>query len=536
MRGNPRTPSIRGRSRLEITSWCSRSERSSLRLAWFSRRTMRSPSNSRQRVACCLALTRSSRSRLVFRSGRLARLSSRTCSRFQSSFWLFLTALRASTIGRSCRASTSEAPASPMSRFRLSAVTRTTRSTASATAAARPAAGAASIMGTTAGSTSEDGAGLRSTRGLAGGAGAFATTGTTGGVFSGMRGGSGGGGGGASFESAGFGAARLRRRGVVDRRGAAVVASSTGRDSGAAGSGGIRDVSVRPLCVAAAVSAAPVWESGAAETAAATSTFSGAAGTPLSMALSCAVAEPMRGPSVSSQFVRSASDICDASFRRSTQPSRTSTSAERSWIWPCCAATSTSSMACATFSTASRPTIRAAPLSECAARIKGSMVAGVLPVVSSASRPVDRVATWLSASVRNSSIRENPLRSSLTDSGSAGLRAWWSRRLPGGTGGLSTSAPRQGTLVGQPPGDTSQEGVREVILSPNGATVNSPGRQPRDRDTRPIPPSPAPQGRQKIRCRREFCRPSGAGQKKSRRRSSVPGADAPGYSLSPRWG
>jgi hypothetical protein len=76
-------------------------------------------------------------------------------------------------------------------------------------------------------------------------------------------------------------------------------------------------------------------------------------------------------------------------------------------------------MACATRTAASTPTIRAAPLSECAARIKGSSVSGPLAPVSIVSRPEERIAVWLSASIRNSSISEKPLRSSLIGPGSS---------------------------------------------------------------------------------------------------------------------
>ena len=54
-----------------------------------------------------------------------------------------------------------------------------------------------------------------------------------------------------------------------------------------------------------------------------------------------------------------------------------------------------------------------APLSEWAARIRGSITSGAADAPSRATRPADSVAVWLSASMRNRSIREKPLRSSL---------------------------------------------------------------------------------------------------------------------------
>ena len=79
-----------------------------------------------------------------------------------------------------------------------------------------------------------------------------------------------------------------------------------------------------------------------------------------------------------------------------------------------------SSIACATRTAASSPTIRAAPLSECAARIRGSIDSGAAEAPSSATRPADSVAVWPSASMRKSSISEKPLRSPLTVRGSRG--------------------------------------------------------------------------------------------------------------------
>ena len=81
---------------------------------------------------------------------------------------------------------------------------------------------------------------------------------------------------------------------------------------------------------------------------------------------------------------------------------------------PFCAATKQSSIAWATRTAASSPTIRAAPLSEWAARIRGSIASGAAEAPSSATRPAESVAVWLSASMRKSSISEKPLRSPLT--------------------------------------------------------------------------------------------------------------------------
>ena len=95
-----------------------------------------------------------------------------------------------------------------------------------------------------------------------------------------------------------------------------------------------------------------------------------------------------------------------------------STCSGRRTSCPFWAATKPSSIAWATRTAASSPTIRAAPLSEWAARIRGSITSGAAEAPSRATRPVDSVAVWLSASMRNSSSSENPLRSSLTAGGS----------------------------------------------------------------------------------------------------------------------
>ena len=59
------------------------------------------------------------------------------------------------------------------------------------------------------------------------------------------------------------------------------------------------------------------------------------------------------------------------------------------------------------------------PLERVGPRIRGSMTSGEADAPSSATRPVDSVAVLLSASIRNSSSRENPLRSPLMAGGSA---------------------------------------------------------------------------------------------------------------------
>ncbi len=103
-------------------------------------------------------------------------------------------------------------------------------------------------------------------------------------------------------------------------------------------------------------------------------------------------------------------EICSS---RSTPPSRVSTCPAWSTICPFCAATRQSSIAWATCTAGSRPTTRAAPFSEWAARIRGSMVAAVAPEPSSATSPCDSTDSRSSASMRNRSIIEKPLRSSL---------------------------------------------------------------------------------------------------------------------------
>ena len=78
------------------------------------------------------------------------------------------------------------------------------------------------------------------------------------------------------------------------------------------------------------------------------------------------------------------------------------------------AATKQSSKAWATRTAGSSPMILAAPFSEWAARIIDSMVAGDRSNSSTAKIPEDKTAVWISASSRNSSSIENPLRSSAT--------------------------------------------------------------------------------------------------------------------------
>ena len=130
-RGNPRMPSARGRMRLTITSWCRRPERSSLRRAKLSKSS-----------ACFITLSRhwSARSRTrasIPKSGdgmdtsSPLSFSSTTAKVSQSSTCAARRWSRESTNGRSWRVSTSDSPASPTKRVRLSADTRTTRSACS---------------------------------------------------------------------------------------------------------------------------------------------------------------------------------------------------------------------------------------------------------------------------------------------------------------------------------------------------------------------------------------------------------------------
>jgi len=77
---------------------------------------------------------------------------------------------------------------------------------------------------------------------------------------------------------------------------------------------------------------------------------------------------------------------------------------------PFCMATSTSSIACASFTATSSPITRAAPLIECAARISGSTTAGSL-APSRRTSPSLSEAACVSASPRKSSCREKPPRS-----------------------------------------------------------------------------------------------------------------------------
>ena len=75
--------------------------------------------------------------------------------------------------------------------------------------------------------------------------------------------------------------------------------------------------------------------------------------------------------------------------------------------------------------------MRAAPLSECAARIMDSIVAGERSSSSIARTPAERIAVWLSASSRNSSSIENPLKSCDTFHSSDNTHGPWPDRRAG---------------------------------------------------------------------------------------------------------
>ena len=92
---------------------------------------------------------------------------------------------------------------------------------------------------------------------------------------------------------------------------------------------------------------------------------------------------------------------------RSTPDSSTSTRFGVSASLPCCAAMKLSSMPCASCTTTSSPTMAAAPLIECAARIIASTALASPLWRSIASRPSVRIWVWLSASMRNKSRMEN---------------------------------------------------------------------------------------------------------------------------------
>ena len=106
----------------------------------------------------------------------------------------------------------------------------------------------------------------------------------------------------------------------------------------------------------------------------------------------------------SATVLSSSSEACTM---MSTPESSTSmragvSSSRRSW-----AAMKASSIACATWTTTSRPTMAAAPLIEWAARISDSVVPASPAPRSSSSRPSVRVWVCPAASSRNRSIIEN---------------------------------------------------------------------------------------------------------------------------------
>ena len=108
----------------------------------------------------------------------------------------------------------------------------------------------------------------------------------------------------------------------------------------------------------------------------------------------------------------SASSLRPMEARKSMLASSTSACSGRTVNRPLPALTKTSSIAWATRTAGSRPMIRAAPLSECAALIIDSIATGERSKSSIASTAAESAAVWVSASSRNSSSIENLLRSS----------------------------------------------------------------------------------------------------------------------------
>jgi hypothetical protein len=108
---------------------------------------------------------------------------------------------------------------------------------------------------------------------------------------------------------------------------------------------------------------------------------------------------------------RSFSSCCAIRCRKSVPSSSWSMRACVVFSWPFWIWTSTSSMWCATVTAASMPTMRAAPLMECAARMMGTMMPMSSGALSRRRRPSLSAAQWVSTSARKSSYIENPPRS-----------------------------------------------------------------------------------------------------------------------------
>ena len=105
---------------------------------------------------------------------------------------------------------------------------------------------------------------------------------------------------------------------------------------------------------------------------------------------------------VSASAVRAAgTPMASVAARRrktSVAASNLSMSGDFRRYWPRCAAESMSSMACASLTPRSNVTMRAAPLREWAARISGSMAAGLWSA-SALTRPASSTRAWVSSSM-----------------------------------------------------------------------------------------------------------------------------------------
>ena len=112
----------------------------------------------------------------------------------------------------------------------------------------------------------------------------------------------------------------------------------------------------------------------------------------------------------------SLSAIFPSCLSRSVPASSWSILAGTSISWPFCTATRQSSIAWASRTARSTPMMRAAPLSECAARMSGSITETSAGSSSRRSRPSSSVAPCDSASALNSSKSEKPPRSLMAGS------------------------------------------------------------------------------------------------------------------------
>jgi hypothetical protein len=187
------------------------------------------------------------------------------------------------------------------------------------------------------------------------------------------------------------------------------AAAGSGVAAGAAAAGAESAVGHAGIVFAAGAGAAGAAGAAAAGAGAASAAFG--AGAASAGADSAMVSALISAACCALHSGRSFSSCCAIRCRKSV-PSRSWSM--RAWVvfsWPFWIWTRTSSMWCATVTAASMPTMRAAPLMECAARMMGTMMPMSSGALSRRRRPSLSAAQWVSTSARKSSYIENPPRS-----------------------------------------------------------------------------------------------------------------------------